>query len=542
MARFLKALQGLQSQESVTPAKSPDPQHVPETTPEVSLEHDVRATVPTPQQSERPATQTLVMPESPPEPRGKVPSPERQRGQTASPERDELVDKLSQQLTMALKQRDAVAEEMLAVREKLETNDQRHEEEIVHLRQALEVHQRSAATIETELKSIEAELRQQLVRQQDEFVQRLANIERQFRDQTERQLPTDKADASEAELRALQAELRQQMVREQQEFVQRLAEVEKQMRHQAEKVTQGKQDATAQDQAAQAARKAEFEALQTELHQQMIRQQEQFAKRIGEVEKQVQRQAERPAPAAIVPATVPASSAMGELFHAHPRGHVAEKQIPNPEPIRQAVAALDDPATCQQLAQLADQVFGPVNFQTLAQDEVIFWGTCTPGHSSEQLVLRLAAWISQQGAEVLVIDGALRGKTLSDKLGLRTSPGLFEFVRRETYRQDGTYRDRDTGITFIPAGKSTFVLTAGQSDFTSLREQVRELLKTHPIILIAGEGPDLPSSLLLAQVATKMFLQAELGKITADEVRAAVDCFLQSGIEPTGLIATNATK
>ncbi|PQO44413.1 hypothetical protein C5Y93_18520 [Blastopirellula marina] len=447
-------------------------------------------------------------------------------------------------MTAALKQRDAVAEEMLAVREKLETNDQRHEEEIVHLREALEVHHRSATAIESELKSIEAELRQQLVRQQDEFVQRLANIERQIHDQAERPMPTLHNDASEAELRALQAELRQQMVREQQEFVQRLAEVEQHMRQQAEKATQGNHNATAQGAAAEAARKAEFEALQTELHQQMVHQQEQFAQRIGEVERQVQKQAVRPAPAAptVAPATVPSSGAMGELLHAHGRSHVAEKQIPNPEPIRQALAALDDPASSQQIAQLADQIFGPVDFRTLAQDEVIFLGTCTPGHTADQITLRMAAWISQQGGDVLVLDGALRAKKLSDQFGLRSSAGLFEFVRRETYRQDGTYRDQDTGLTFIPAGKSSFVLTASQADFTSLREQIREILKTNPIVLIAGEGPDLASSLLLAHVATQTFLQAELGQVTADEVRAAVDCFLQAGIELTGLVATNATK
>ncbi len=529
MARFLKALQGLQSLEPVTPEKSPEVQDLPGNAPERQVESEVNPVSQADLQPQPSPSSTIVMDE------------EGEQLQTSdSSEKDELVKKLTQQLTIALKQRDAVAEEMLRVREKLESNDQRREEEIVRLRDSLVVHERSAKSIENELKNIEAELRQQLIRQQEEFVQRLGDVERQVREHAESSLPVIPEAATEAELRQFQADLRQQMVREKEEFVQRLAEIENRMNEQAEMSAQAKRQS-----ASQGNNEAELKALQSKLQDQMVRQQEEFVQRIGEVEKQVRKQAERP-PAApgLKPAAAQTASAsgMGELFHAQTRSHETEKQIPDSRSIRQALTWFDDSAVAGQFDELAHTIFGGIDFQCISQPEVIFIGTCLPGHDSSDLVLGLATWLSQHSCDVLVIDGALRKKELTQRMGLRTSPGLFEFVRRETYRQDGTYRHTDTGISFVPAGKSSFVLTTSETDFSSLRDQLREIVKTYPIVLIVGEGPDLSTSWLLAQVATKTYLQAPLGQVSGDDVRAAVDCFLQLGIEPAGLVATNSVK
>ncbi|PQO34018.1 hypothetical protein [Blastopirellula marina] len=527
MARFLKALQGLQSLDPVTPEKSPEVQVEFEDASLGNAGGDFPAASRSRNEAPAVPSRTIVM------------QPEVEQAMpTSVSEKDELVKKLTQQLAIALKQRDVVAEEMLRVREKLESNDQRHEEEIVRLRDALEVHQRSAQTIENELKSIEAELRQQLSRQQQEFVQRLGEVERQVREHTQRPLPAIPEAASEAELREFQTELRQHMVREKEEFVQRLGEIEKRMSEHVETTAAEKKktDRPRNDE-------AKLKSLQAELQKQMVRQQEEFVQRIAEVEKQVRKQAERPV-AETQATTKPATSSggKGELFHPYVRGHESEKQIPNTKAIGQALTSFSKPDVAKEFDQLATAVFGPIDFQCMSQPEIVFFGTCLPGEAAGNVVLGLAAWLSQHSCDVLVIDGALRKKELTAQMGLGSSPGLFEFVRRETYRQDGTYRDTETGISFIPAGKSSFVLTDSESDFTSLRDQLREITKANPIVLIAGEGPDLSASWLLAQVATKIYLQAGLGQVSGDDVRAAVDCYLQLGIEPTGLVATNPLK
>lgn len=527
MARFLKALKGLQSLDSTDQENTPEVQSQSIDARQDQPGDDIRSTIPTDNRPQSAASQTIVMPE-PVEPPQSEPSPDK----------DELVRKLTQQLTIALKQRDVVADEMLKVREKLESNDQRHEEEIVRLRDSVEGHQRSAKTIEIELKSIESELRQQLVRQQDEFVQRLGEVERQMLQQSERPLPTVTESATDAELREFQAELRQQMVREKEDFVRRLAEIESRIAEQA------KSSVAKSEVAAQSNHNAELKSLQAEIHQQMVRQQQEFAQRIGDVEKQVLKQVD--APVAATESTPPvmgkSAASKAEIFKPLPSRLEADKQIPNTDAINTAMKLLEDPAVTRQFEQLADAVFGHIDFQNVNQPEVVNFGTCCPGQCTSDLVLRLAAWISRQGGDVLVIDGALRQKRLTERLGLRTSPGLFEFVRRETYRQDGTFRHKESGISFIPAGKSSFVLTASESDFVSLRDQLREIAKTNPLILIAGEGPDLSTSWLLAQIATKTYLQVELGEASGADVRAAVDCFLRQGCEPSGLVAMNALK
>ncbi|RCS50494.1 hypothetical protein DTL42_10270 [Bremerella cremea] len=520
MARFLKALQGLQALEPVTHEKSPE---VEDVSAEMSFPHEHSAFLSSDQAEREEVTvpaQTMVMAEE-----DRHPSP------ALAAEKDELVKKLAQQLASVLKQRDTVAQEMLQVRDKLESNEQRHGEEIVLLQQALQVHERSA-------KAIEAELRQQLSRQQEEFVQRLGELERQMQEHAERPLPAIPEIASEAELREFQNDLRQQMVREQEVFLQRLAEIEKWMGEQG-------QAAAKQDDQSLGDNEAKLAAMHVELQKQIARQQEEFARRIAHIEKQVRQSAVLPTKSESREQTTEPTrrrSGAGELFRSHSRSREAEKTIPNATAIRQAIASLNNPPTAKEFDELAQVIFGAIDFQHISDPAVIYFGTCLPGQTTSNLVLGLAAWLSQHACDVLVIDGTLRKKELTTQLGLSASPGLFEFVRRETYRQDGTYRHPDTGIAFIPAGKSSFTLTAGEADFTSLSEQLVEIIKTYPMVLIAGEGPDLSASWLLAQVAMKTYLQATLGQVSAEEVQAAVDCYMQIGVEPTGLIATNARK
>ncbi|GAA4420169.1 hypothetical protein [Bremerella cremea] len=473
MARFLKALQGLQSQEPEPTSPQKSASAPPEASPPVSKESQPEAVQAKIAEPKSPANQTIVLEEPVEKPAKKQPKvkakaqPESAPVEVASAppkespksaEQQQLIAKLTEQLSIVLKQRDTIAREVLQVRETLQSHDQRHEAEIVRLRDTLEEHDRSAKTIETDLKSIESELRKQLQLQEEAFAQKLREVEDRVQKQAQAQLA-----------------------------------------------------------AAEAAKAAAVKATP-------------------------------PAPVAPPKAAAPSISATPaptenvSTFRAPAHKAAPQKQIPHVEPIRKAIADLDQPHLEQEFADLSEKIFGPLDFLLLSDPQVIFVGTCVPGQSSGTAILQLAAWLSQQSCDVLVIDGAMRSKTLSEQLGLRHSPGLFEAVRRETYRQDGTYVDSASGIAFIPAGKSSFMLTTNEQDLSSLRDQIREILKSYPVVLIAGEGPDVAASSLMAQVATRTYLQATLGYLSAEDVDAAVDTYRYAGIELSGLIATKVMK
>lgn len=478
MARFLKALQGLQSQE---PEASPSPGSTPgsvEKSPAVPIE-PVQAKEPTAAAApSRPVTQTLEMPEAEPQSQSPKkaeplhaerspeasPKPEPAAPQP-SPEQTELIRKLTQQLAVVVRQRDAVAQEVKQVKQQLESHDKRHEEEIVQLRHTLESHQHSSQSIESELKTIQSELRGQLKLQEEVFAKKLDEFEKRVQAQAAPPAPVV---------------------------------VEVPASAPPEKPTPPQPAAP----------------------------------------KTTTAKPEPAKPVAPKPTAAAARAENAGVFKPQLRPPTIEKPIPNIDPLRQAVSALDQPRVQDEFAQLAESMIG--NQEDACQ--VFFLGTCVPDRSSASLVLHLAAWLSQQSCRVFIIDGALRAKTLSDQLGLRNHAGLFETVRRETYPQDGTYHDQETGVAFTPAGKSSFMLTGGEQDSTSLRDQLREILKSYDIVLISGEGPDISASWLLAQVAQRTYLQANLGQVSREDIQAAVDCYRQLGIEPAGLIAANVLK
>jgi len=513
MARFLKALQGIQSD---TPQANP-PQEAAsgssDGSPKVPGEPTAEQSAP----ADRPATQTIVMSERVED----TPSEAKPRA-VASPEQSELIQKLTQQLAGMLKQRDKVAQEVTQVKQELASHDRRHEDEIIRLRDTLETHQQSSQTIEAELKTIQAELRGQLEKQQQEFSQKLSEVEQRVQAQAS---AAPKEDTSDAE-RVIQ------QVRKQ------LASNDK--RHE-EEIIRLRDSLQSHEQSSK--------TIQTELLKQLKRQEETFAQQLSDVQQRVQRQATVPLsvrppepetaaqPKQPVPPTKPAEAS--EIFKPQVRAATPDKPIPVTNALRDSVASLQDPQLSEELVSLCDAIFGPIDLSSITEPTVIFLGSCVPGRDASGLVIRLAAWLSQNSCDVFMIDGSLKNKTLSDQLGLRSSSGLFETVRRETYRQDGTYRDSETGISVLPAGKSSFMLTSSEQDLASLRDQIREILKTCPIVLIAGEGPDVPVSWLLAQVANKAYLQADLGDVSREDIQAAVDCYRQAGVEPAGLIATN---
>ncbi|QDU77246.1 hypothetical protein Pan97_43110 [Bremerella volcania] len=463
-------------------------------------------------------TQTIVMQESTQEPATKP-----ALTSTASPEQNELIQKLTQQLAGMLKQRDKIAREVSQVKEALASHDRRHEDEIIRLRDTLETHQQSSKSIEAELKEIQSELRNQLQKQQEDFAQKLSEVEQRVQ---VRAIAPPVASESHAEQDI-------QQVREQ------LASYDKRYEEEIVRLRDSLQS-----------HQESSKTIQTELLKQLKRQEESFAKQLNDVEARVQRQAKvaaavvvpeaqtaaQPKPSAPAPKPVNASA----IFKPQPRSSTPEKPIPVTDALRRAITLLDDPQLSQELIQLCDGIFGAIEPSAITEPIVIFLGTCLPERDASGLAIRLAAWLSRNACDVFMVDGALKNKTLSAQLGLQSSPGLFETVRRETYRQDGTYRDSETGISVIPAGKSSFMLTNSEQDLASLRDQIREILKANSIVLIAGEGPDSPASWLLAQVANKSYLQADLGTVSREDIQAAVDCYHQAGVDLAGLIATSS--
>jgi len=517
MARFLKALQGLNSD---LPEANPSPEAAPgssDKSPEVASEPQSAQEPCRPAESSKGGSQTIVMPEHG-EPAASQPAP------AASPEQNELIQKLTQQLAGMVKQRDKVAREVTQVKQELASHDRRHEDEIIRLRDTLETHQQSSKTIESDLKTIQAELRNQLKQQQEEFARKLSEVEQRV--QTQSAATTDTQEST-VELGIQQ--VREQLASHDQWYEQEIVRLRDTLE----------------------SHQSSAQSIQTELLKELKRQEETFAQKLSEVERRVQHQSA----AASVPAVAPPQVALppeavigqkppqaGAIFRPQNRTSATEKPIPRTDALRNAITSLDDPQLSQEMAQLGDVLFAGVDLPSVIEPVVIYLGTCAPGHDASALAIRLAAWLCQNSCDVFLIDGALKNKTLSDWLGLRSSPGLFETVRRETYRQDGTYRDSDTGISVIPAGKSSFLLTNSEQDLAALRDQIREILKVCPLVLIAGEGPDSSTSGLLAQVANKTYLQADLGNVSREDIQAAVDCYHKLGVDPAGLIAAAIRK
>lgn len=513
MARFLKALQGLQSDSPETQPSQGASSGSSDASPEVSGELKSEKSAASAPVAGRPMTQTIVMPEQVSEKKPQSP--------TASPEQNELIQKLTQQLAGMLKQRDKVAREVSQVKEELASHDRRHEDEILRLRNTLETHQQSSKMIEAEMKGIQSELRSQLQKQQEEFARKLSEVEQQVQSQSATRTLVMESNP-EADIQQVRDQLASHDKRYEEEIVR--------LRDSLESHQQSSQ------------------TIQAELLKQLKRQEESFAKQLNDVEQRVQRQAAAPtmvmAPEPIVALPKPAVSRTASadpsvVFKPQSRTTTPEKPVPATEPLRKAMALLDDPQLSQELSELCDSIFGSVEPSSITDPLVVFLGTCVPGRDAADLAVRLAAWLSRNACDVFMIDGGLKNKSLSEQLGLRLSPGLFETVRRETYRQDGTYRDSDTGISVMPAGKSSFMLSGSEHDLESLRDQIREIRKTCSIVLIAGEGPDTAASWLLAQVANKTYLQADLGNVSREDIQAAVDCYHQVGIDPAGLIATS---
>ncbi len=291
------------------------------------------------------------------------------------------------------------------------------------------------------------------------------------------------------------------------------------------------------------------QTIEEQLKHQLARQQEEFAQKLGEFEKRL---AEAQTPAAGAPvgqaSPVPELHApgladarpLGSVFAPAPKMRLPEKQLTQTEVVRQVAAGLGQTPLAEELAELAGKILPEGTREGPQTPQIIFVGSCRAGDSTEPLVLRLAVWLSQRQQRVMLIDGALRTKRLSQTLGLRTSPGIYEMVRREVYPHDAVYHVPATGLAFIPAGKSHFTLSPNTDDGQALAEQLHEIIQKWPIVLISGEGPDLPASQLFAQLGSRTFLQVELGQTAAPEVSSAVETFRQIGIEPAGLIATGA--
>lgn len=512
MARFLKALKGLQSDVPEAASSQEAPSGLLGESPEVTGMPKATESTPQTADSPRPVTQTIVMPEPAEQPASSPP---------ASPEQNELIQKLTQQLTGVLKQRDKVAREVSQVKEELASHDRRHDDDIVRLRNSLETHQQSSKAIEANLKAIQAELRHQLQKQQEEFTQKLSEVEQRVQTQAVA-VPVAVDPKVELDMQRVREQLESHDKRYEQEIVRLRDSLES---HQSS-----------------------ASSIQSDMLKELRRQEESFTKKLNEVEQRVKSQSvvappavaaksevAKPEPSMPVQKPVEATA----IFKPQVRPSAPDKPIPMTDALQSAIALLDDAQYSQELVHLCDCIFGAVELSSITEPVVVFLGTCVPGRDTAGLAVRLAAWLSHNSCDVFLIDGALNSKTLSNQLGLRSSPGLFETVRRETYRQDGTFRDSGTGISVIPAGKSSFMLTSNEQDLASLRDQIREILKSCPVVLISGEGPDVPVSWLLAQVANKTYLQADLGSVSREDIQAAVDCYHQAGVDPAGLIATS---
>jgi len=250
-------------------------------------------------------------------------------------------------------------------------------------------------------------------------------------------------------------------------------------------------------------------------------------------------QAARPEPAEELVEPLAAPEAKRSSLFDKPIKSSREKQVAKADPIRKAVQDLEQPKRLEEFSQVADEMLSGIQLST-SEPTVLFVCGCSADSTPSAFILRLALVLRQREIDVLVVDGGLYQKELSDELGLLTDFGLFEMVRRESSVQDSVYRDLGSHLAFVPAGRSSYTLTDNEQDASSLRTHIAESLVDWPLILVCGEQAERSSSRLLSKVADRAYLQVELKKAMEPDVLNAIEALRASGVEPAGVIATNA--
>ncbi|EAQ78715.1 hypothetical protein [Blastopirellula marina] len=206
--------------------------------------------------------------------------------------------------------------------------------------------------------------------------------------------------------------------------------------------------------------------------------------------------------------------------------------IPRPHLVsyeEQTLAELQDARIRERYEQLAHVSSQPTSTLFLSADG---------GDDAHQAGFHTALAAARENRRVLIIDGDVHGKQLSQRLGMRDSLGFYEVIRRETKWTERVVGLRCGEIDFLPAGRSLY--TVSRSDLESAQAVWRDLSEIWPLIILVGEHPGAVSTELYGVLCQSIYLTACLGRATKDDVTSAAKRIASIGGRIEAAVAMNA--
>ncbi len=162
------------------------------------------------------------------------------------------------------------------------------------------------------------------------------------------------------------------------------------------------------------------------------------------------------------------------------------------------------------------------------------------GIGEESHLTGLAASIAviiAKGHRVLLVDGDIRDRRLTEALRQTATPGLASAFDRERALDPPTVPTTTPGLEFMPAGQPR--CSVRRDDASMLAGMLRELSRRFDLVLVDGGClPALPTE-MLADACDVTYPVVRVGETNLDEATALLDQIREAGGEISGFIAVD---
>jgi Mrp family chromosome partitioning ATPase len=142
-----------------------------------------------------------------------------------------------------------------------------------------------------------------------------------------------------------------------------------------------------------------------------------------------------------------------------------------------------------------------------------------------------------EGARVLLVDGDIRDRRLTEALRQTATPGLASAFDRERVFDPPTVPTTTPGLEFMPAGQPRCSIR--RDDVNMLAEMLRELSRRFDLVLVDGGClPALPTE-MLADACDVTYPVVRMGETNLDEATTLLDQIRRASGEISGFIAVD---
>ncbi len=193
---------------------------------------------------------------------------------------------------------------------------------------------------------------------------------------------------------------------------------------------------------------------------------------------------------------------------------------------------LRDPVRAKPLTELASRL--RQDMQQTAAKTVAFVGVGQT--ATRESLLYTATLLAEQGdAKLLLIDGDLERRALSEALEYGRERGLGELLENATAAADGYRPTAVEKLMFLPAGLSQRLNPQAAERWTNLLAQFTAAFDC--VLIDVGRASDSAAS-TLARTTDATYLVVQLGTVETSEAQQALADFRAAGARVLGCIAT----